>query len=109
MAPLWVTSSSGWPRTTGHRRRQELATKLPVVLDDRSRLYVEQVGPDRCRNLHAAVPVIALACPLPAIQDPAMRPLPGRQRDDASSAVAGGRLPAAGAGLHRIAGLKGRP
>ena len=91
-----------------HRRRHELATKLPVVLDDRSRLYVEQVGPDRCRNLHAAVPVIALACPLTAIQDPVVRPLPGRQRD-ASSAVACGRLPAARAGLHRIAGLEGRP
>jgi hypothetical protein len=40
-----------------HERAAEPGTRLPVEIEDRSRLYAEQVWPDRCQTLHAAEPV----------------------------------------------------
>lgn len=66
-----------------HQRAAEPGTRLPVEIEDRSRLYLEQVWTDHCQTLHAAEPAIILTCPLAAVGEPALRVLPGDLCDDA--------------------------
>lgn len=65
-----------------HQRAAEPGTRLPVEVEDRSRLYLEQVWTDHCQTLHAAEPVIIPTCPLAAVGEPALRVLPGGLSDD---------------------------
>ena len=50
-----------------HERAAEPGTRLPVEIEDRSRLHVEQVWPDRCQTLHASEPAVIATCPLAAV------------------------------------------
>jgi hypothetical protein len=60
-----------------HQRAGEPEVRLPVEIEDRARLYVEQVWPDRCQALHFTEPAIISTCPLAAVSEPALRALPG--------------------------------
>ena len=64
-----------------HQRAAGPGTRLPVEIEDRSRLHVEQVWPDRCQTLHAGEPAIIATCPLAAVGEPALRVLPGGRRE----------------------------
>ena len=60
-----------------HQRAAEPGARLPVEIQDRTHLYVEQVWPDRCQTLHFAEPATIRACPLTVVDEPALRVLPG--------------------------------
>ena len=64
-----------------HERAAEPGTRLPVEIEDRSRLHIEQVWPDRCQTLHAAEPAVIATCPLAIVGEPALRVLPGGGRE----------------------------
>ncbi len=99
-----------------HQRATEPGTRLPVEIEDPSRLYVEQVWPDHCQTLHAAEPAIIPTCPLAAIGEPALRVLPGGLSDDPNGNADGnparglpdGRARPAGAGAARVRSRRGR-
>ena len=86
-----------------HQRAAEPGTRLPVEIEDRSRLHVEQVWPDCCQTLHAGEPAIVPTCPLAAVGEPALRVLPGGLSDDNPGSDADGN-PA-----HGRAEGRGRP
>jgi hypothetical protein len=65
-----------------HQRAAEPGTLLPVEVEDRSRLHVEQVWPDRCQTLHAGEPAVIATCPLAAVGEPALHVLPGGSHDN---------------------------
>jgi hypothetical protein len=57
---------AAWPlaHEWAHQRAAEPLTPLPVEIEDRSRVHVEQVWPDRCQVLHHQPPVVVPFCPL---------------------------------------------
>lgn len=73
-----------------HQRAAEPGTLLPVEIEDRNRLHVEQVWPDRCQTLHAGEPAIVSTCPLAAVGEPALRVLSGGLSDDNPASDADG-------------------
>ena len=75
--PAWLPAHR-W----AHERAAEPGTRLPVEIEDRSRLHVEQVWPDRCQTLHACEPAVIPTCPLAVVGEPALRVLPGGLSDD---------------------------
>lgn len=93
---VFVGDFSAWlpAHRWAHERAAEPGTWLPVEVEDRSRLYIEQVWSDHCQTLHAAEPAVIPSCPLTAVGESALRVLPGGLSDDADDHPAGG-LPGA--------------
>jgi len=74
-----------------HQRAGEPGARLPVEIEDRARLYVEQVWPDRCQTLHFASPAVIPTCPLAGVAEPTLHVRPGGLAADAT----GDRTPGA--------------
>jgi hypothetical protein len=104
----FVGDFAGWlaAHQWAHQRAAEPGTRLPVEIEDRSRLHTEQVWPDRCQTLHAAEPVTIPTCPLAAVGEPALRVLPGGLDDNAAASA--GRTTPGRASAARTAEGRGR-
>jgi len=69
-----------------HQRAAEPLTRLPVEIEDRSRIQFEQVWPDRCQVLLHQQPVVAPSCPL---VEPSATKSRSRLLDDTAAAPQG--------------------
>lgn len=101
---VFVGDFSAWlpAHRWAHQRAAEPGTRLPVEIEDRSRLHVEQVWPDRCQTLHASEPAVIRTCPLAAVGEPALRVVPGGRHDDTQD-------DADGSTARGLPGGRGRP
>lgn len=72
---VYLGDFAGWlpAHQWAHERAAEPGTYLPVEIEDRSRMYVEQVWPEHCQVLHSTPPVVVPSCPLANVGSPALR------------------------------------